>query len=96
MHKRHTILAASLLSSSTASQIPVVPTVTCAACGIPWNAKALTVRSGRCTCGAAFAPAAAPAVCADCGVLESRHRDGWDGSPLDCAEASRRWGGTAA
>jgi hypothetical protein len=96
MKKTHTVLAAALLSSSTVSQIPVVPTVTCGRCGIPWNAKALTVRSGRCTCGAPFAPAPiAPVVCAVCGVLESRHFDGWDGTPLGCAEASRRWGGRA-
>jgi hypothetical protein len=49
--------ARAIFASSTVSQIPVVPTVTCPACETPWNAKAFTVREGRCTCGAPLAPA---------------------------------------
>jgi hypothetical protein len=32
-------------------------------------------------------------ICAACGIEQCRHFDGWDGSPLGCAETSRRWGG---
>jgi hypothetical protein len=44
--------ARDVFASSTVSQIPVVPTVTCPRCETRWNAKAFTVREGRCTCGA--------------------------------------------
>jgi hypothetical protein len=33
--------------------------------------------------------------CATCGVEVCRHFDGWDGSPLGCAETCRRWGAHA-
>lgn len=97
--------AAGLFPTSNAATLPVVPTVTCATCGARWNAKSLTVQEGRCgDCWTPFVtpepppPAAidtdpARIVCAVCDVLAIRHFDGWDGSPLGCAEASRRWGG---
>jgi len=88
-----------IVRSSTVSALPAVALVTCGGCDRTFGAGSVTVATGYCVCGARFPQVALPAapdptaLCATCGVEQCRHFDGWDGSPLGCAEASSRWGG---
>jgi len=53
-HTTHRLLAAALLPSSTVSQIPVVPTVTCGQCARTIGTGSIQYATGRCVCGVAL------------------------------------------
>jgi hypothetical protein len=68
-------MAAALLPSSTVSQIPVVPTVTCDQCDRTIGTGSIQYATGRCVCGTSLA-----ATCRGCG----RVWEGDEAAPTYC------------